>query len=1658
MVSQFSPLFVATLVDISLKSLLIALVALIVVWLARLRDSAILHCVWSLVVVGMLCLPLLTLIAPSIPALPRASVLGGEAPMKPAPQAVPHSVPSAQAVAPSTTPFGHAGPSLVEDTEPYSTSAAAISPAEVSLGGDESTAAPREPLRTPFPYGALLLLYALVSSFLLGRMLLGVVLAHRLVNRATPIEEGDLGHTLCGATTLVESSEVRVPLTTGLLRPAIVFPEDWRSWPDDLVRMALTHEREHVRRRDVWFTLASQLNTALYWFHPVAWLVRRRLSVLAEQVCDDAVIRSAGDRGGYAESLVAMASRLATGGQRVAPLAIGMARRMRIEDRIEAVIDPERPLSKRLTKLVGLTLLAIAVPVCTLVAGLRPWEQAAASEPASEVDGQVERRIEPDAAPSESLPAPPPISGRVVMADTQQPAPNAEVRLTIWNKNATGYKKESVRTDENGEFLFKEYGEGKLKIAAYDKEASSRTKRYGGLEVEPGAKEILLELKPMPALRVRVVSQDEESPIEGARVRLTWTDGKREHNTDAQGEVTIRCLTAETWTIEVHAKGLAEDEQAINLPATGVTTVVSRLSVGAELRGVVRDSQAAPLAGVGISVFPADFRGGQIEYMKTNDQGEYRFPCLPIKTVKLMLSKDGYQDVRRDVVLRGGSEAQQFDLTLPKRPDGGSVAGVVTDANGSPIVGARVANRGRSSSDLREALTDSDGRFRLDDVFRGSSGHELFVRAEGYAARPVSFQPGSADDPAELTVTLEDGHRISGKVVDEMGAPLSGVRVYYAGGNRFPGIDLGGNTTTGADGRFQFNSLPDDCPFSFSKRAYSEIVEEKLPLDGESEVEVTLLSEGVILGQVVDAETGEPVSPITVHITFSPDRTNADPSAGLGGSRATGPGERFATRDGTFRLGDLVRGMPLQVTVEADGYRRVAKRRVVATQEAEAQPSVFRLSRIKPESLLRLAGRLINQSGQPVQGIELRLIVAAKRPFPRDRFPFNWEMIQNRGGAGGVAKSDQVRQFLSGVTDAEGRFEFEQVEPGEDLEIAYWGAGVARDRVAKLEQLDEDERADITIKAVAGGVVRGTIDRERYPEVSNVILSAPSGFFRDDLTPEPHKFEFRDIPAGDYELQVYSPMWRDDSSLGSLSSNVLKRVPLTVRSGETHELTVRGAKKPPVKRSVPQPEQSDAPRKATTSDKAEVRTAPTSTSHAVVQGQVVDTNGKPVTGARLLLPLTHSAKDEGRLVQDVSDEDGRFLMSVPTEWIKPDDYASHYVLWCLHSEQRLAAVGVYKQLAKGSTEAIRIELEPSTDTGFLVTNTAGEPVAGALVEPWHFLLGSYDIIPYSFRQAIGATTDEQGRVRLPAMGRDGFYTVRVTADGFGVQQLRLRDTADEPAMRSIKLRPTGRLTGRLQTDDRRDIQSAKVHVYQEDFIGQHTYGEASAKVDEQRRFEVDAFAEGPIKLIVRVDKDLKTRPRIPENLHIYAGKETSVDIPFEPTVRVRGRVQTKQNAEPVSGALLSVSYGSFRQSEQVRTDADGRFEVNALSGEFRQQLISKPRSFSNWVVEKAGWQRPVTVPKQASSFDLPPLELVETAERQGTLTDYAGNPVARAEFWAVTGNRRYGFTRTDENGEFKIRLPESLVVEEYGVSIGREMFRGRVEVVSESPLSLRLND
>lgn len=273
------------LIETVVRTAGLGLIAGLALWLWRRRTPPVRHTVWVGVVLGMLALPLLTALAPRL-TLDWVGPSAGASTSAVANIASPVVAAVAGAVAPAVAPFAHA------------------------TGDPEMSAARR------VPWAALLAaLYLGVAALMLLTRARGAFLLRRLGRAARPVDDPAMralaAELLPGrAVTILSSAAIRVPLTAGFLRPRVFLPASWPSWSEDKRCAVLAHELSHVRRGDFLWTLLAELNTCLYWFHPLAWLARRRLAAVAEQVSDAAAVERLGSKTAYARILVEIAALL----------------------------------------------------------------------------------------------------------------------------------------------------------------------------------------------------------------------------------------------------------------------------------------------------------------------------------------------------------------------------------------------------------------------------------------------------------------------------------------------------------------------------------------------------------------------------------------------------------------------------------------------------------------------------------------------------------------------------------------------------------------------------------------------------------------------------------------------------------------------------------------------------------------------------------------------------------------------------------------------------------------------------------------------------------------------------------------------------------------------------------------------------------------------------------------------------------------------------------------------------------------------------------------------------------------------------------------------------------------------------------------------------
>ena len=149
------------------------------------------------------------------------------------------------------------------------------------------------------------------------------------------------------APSLICSDRVRIPLAWGIRRARILLPTASHDWPDERVWAVCAHEMAHITRGDWIAHLAAEFACRIFWFNPLFWMARTRMSRESERAADDIVI-GLGARGtDYASHLIAIVRASQTDDGFAATVAIarlragrfGGASRSGFEHRIAALVN-----------------------------------------------------------------------------------------------------------------------------------------------------------------------------------------------------------------------------------------------------------------------------------------------------------------------------------------------------------------------------------------------------------------------------------------------------------------------------------------------------------------------------------------------------------------------------------------------------------------------------------------------------------------------------------------------------------------------------------------------------------------------------------------------------------------------------------------------------------------------------------------------------------------------------------------------------------------------------------------------------------------------------------------------------------------------------------------------------------------------------------------------------------------------------------------------------------------------------------------------------------------------------------------------------------------------------------------------------------------------
>ena len=896
--------WMALLLDAGVKGFVILGVAGIVTFGMRRTSAAARHLAWSLGVVGVLALPVLSVALPGWQVMPpwmdlRPQPVAGPvlAPTQGEEVGMPVSASEAarldasraigvtetfdNAPVPPAAPARRATPA---DQLPAGASAISHSPQGPSTEG------PRRRPSLPL-WSWVLLVWAIGALLAMAPACAGLVSVWYLRRRARRITEGPraaLLARLCRElgvkrrVDLLQSEARPMPMTWGVLRPRLLLPDEVRGWSAERLRVVLLHELGHVRRWDALTELLARIARVLYWFNPLIWVAARRMVTERERACDDLVLSGGSPPTAYADHLLGVVAGLRAN-RLAGAAAISMARQSKLERRLRAILDKGRS-RRTLTRAVAGLFLVVAAAVLLPVAMMR-----AAERPDDPVMAPAEATRSPAPAPA-AAPAKPTVSGTVV---NPHGFPRAHVEFGTSLPNGLWRGPKSGR---DGRFTLTNVAPDPMLRIAY----SQATRRMGLFALPTdGPLTVRLDWRAGEVDGRVVDSSGRGVGSREVQVRIETPDGKAlvsdPLRTDGNGYYEIAtCPVGAGLALEARLLSASGDPGPWThraSPSAGQIAVEMPDLVDANVKPIEGQVPPAGRAAYGGRVVNEDGEpvkaaeirllheiGGCLHVRNSTTDADGRWTRrLPgeLKNLSAQVLHAEYVGGRLGGRVKGaGSADRMLDGTavlVLKR--GHEVAGFVHDPRGRPIGDALVLTQGARGmtgglgepiEDSTMARTDRKGRFRVGGVPAGKS--DLIVYATGHGPRAVPVRIGPRTGPVDIE--LQPGGTIRGQVVDPEGKPVEGARataddwridadVWNATGD-FP---LPRQAMTDGDGRFELFDLPMQGSFSvyYGKSGAGFLTTRRKDLACRRDpYRLTIHRPTAIEGRVIDAATGRP--------------------------------------------------------------------------------------------------------------------------------------------------------------------------------------------------------------------------------------------------------------------------------------------------------------------------------------------------------------------------------------------------------------------------------------------------------------------------------------------------------------------------------------------------------------------------------------------------------------------------------------------------------------------------------------------------------------------------------------------------------------------------------------------------------------------------------
>jgi RNA polymerase sigma factor (sigma-70 family) len=408
---------------------------------------------------------------------------------------------------------------------------------------------------------------------------------------------------------------------------------------------------------------------------------------------------------------------------------------------------------------------------------------------------------------------------------------------------------------------------------------------------------------------------------------------------------------------------------------------------------------------------------------RTGPDGSAKLTALPIATYKILAFHPVAGNARLEIGTMPGSTNAR--LQLVQAIGAFTLSGMVTDEGGGAVSGSLITMGSRGAGQSALTVSDDKGHFQ---IATDPGEYTVSAAADGYAAQSLSL---SITSDVQHDFKLTPAARIVGRIVrDTDRTPVEGATV--AIGREHYSLYW----VTDADGRFTATELPSDSYQVSARHGFGAGIGPPMRAVAPGETcdvgDIVLHSTPTIRGTVVDSG-GKPIVDADLCIRKLPHDDNV--------MLVDGPKTTQTNANGQFEIAAMP---PARYVVRAgkDGYSWAMH---VVSLAAEDVELTFKL-----ETEVRVTGQVLDHDDRPMANARVELQTKTDRGMDA---PFTGMSYRN--------------------TDSNGRFDADQLGPGWLSVYAEFpgkgGIEVERSPIAR------GEKRDIVVRFPKGATVSGTV-------------------------------------------------------------------------------------------------------------------------------------------------------------------------------------------------------------------------------------------------------------------------------------------------------------------------------------------------------------------------------------------------------------------------------------------------------------------------------------------------------------------------------------------------------------------------------------------------------